>query len=66
MLALLAFIALYSCSNGFQTRSGRISSRALRMSTEEPWFPGSVTTNLAEFDALRYYMYIVIYCKCEI
>ena len=51
MLAVLAFIALYSSVDGFQT--GRMSSRALRMSSEEAWFPASVTSNVVEFDSLR-------------
>jgi hypothetical protein len=54
MLAVLAFIALYSSVDGFQTgRAGRMSSRALRMSSEEAWFPASVTSNIVEFDSLR-------------
>lgn len=54
MLAVLAFIALYSSVDGFQTgtRAGRMTSRALRMSSEEPWFPASVTSNVVEFDSL--------------
>lgn len=52
--AILASVLAMSVGSaeGFQTRTGRIGARAIRMSAEEPWFPNSVTTNVVELDVL--------------
>jgi len=39
-------------ADAFQGRTGRIVSRAVRMSVEDPWFPSSLTSNVVTLEAL--------------
>ena len=41
-------------ADAFQGRTGRIVSRAVRMSVEDPWFPSSLTSNVVTLEALGY------------